>query len=1117
MADHCRWSIEPLETRTYLAAQLVADINTDTLSSNPLSFASLGSRAVFFAEQTDGQYGLWVTDGTTGGTALVRPNFPTWRSFTPDQFRPAVTGGKAYFQTATSATQYQIWVTDGTAAGTQILADGVKAGFPTSAYRFGEFVTFAGRVFFNATTSARGTELWSTDGTPEGTSLFMDIVPGATSGDVCRLTVAGDYLYFETREGNQVGLWRTDGTVAGTLPLGHFGGGTPNVAAALGGKLVFVGAGAGEYADQLWESDGTVAGTREVVDLSSDDLVMPDELTVMGGALYFAGPTGKAGSTARTLWRSDGTAGGTAPVVTDAATAGFSARKLAAGAGVLYFYGFDATTGSELWRSDGTAAGTFRVADVRPGSTGGADADGSPTVTAAGAFFTASDGVSGSELWFSDGTGAPGGTYLLKDFYPGTYRGVDATPRAALDDGRVVFRAFDPAVGAEPFVSDGTTVGTTNLRDIETRTDDSGPVSILDVGGTPVVGALPPSAERDPGLNENQRPLNAIDVAGGTATHLTSTIVPFDSTGLPYTGRGRFYYAAYQGAAFYFANNDPAHLGVRRLYRTDGTVAGTGRFGEFYANSGELAVLGDYLYFTGSSNSSLSTGTGVYRSDGTVAGTVRVDTLTSGTAVHLAVSGDTLYYAVGGDLYKIRNQDAAATRLGYTGGGVQSINPTPGGPVFFATNVTPSRLLGVTDPSGANLPGTPLSSVGQGTNEVVIFKDRAYYRNGATQLCVSDGTAAGTRAMMVNGKTLAAFNLRVVGDYLYFVADDGVHGKEWWRSDGTDAGTAIWFDMVPGSAGSAPTLPSTLYPDSDRTIARWRGSIYFSAQTPDVGAELWRVNEDGSGAPELVSDLYAGTTGSDPTLLTVVGGELYFIATRPDVGREFFGVVDDVAPRLTNPTFTPGGALGGSIRLRLSEAVSFKAGGAAPTLALRGGTAPAALAVTTAYDAATGTLTVTPTSPLANGDYRLTIPGEWVADAAGNPLGADYTFDFFVLPGDANRDRAVDFDDLVKVAQNYNSTGGKTNADGDFTGDGSVDFNDLVILAQHYNTTLPAAGMVVASASLASSFAADWGAASVSDPVPTKVDGRKKTKCLFSVTPVQKVVAPKPKPAQRRR
>src|SRR5205085_1733992 len=84
-------------------------------------------------------------------------------------------------------------------------------------------------------------------------------------------------------------------------------------------------------------------------------------------------------------------------------------------------------------------------------------------------------------------------------------------------------------------------------------------------------------------------------------------------------------------------------------------------------------------------------------------------------------------------------------------------------------------------------------------------------------------------------------------------------------------------------------------------------------------------------------------------------------------------------------------------------------------------------------------------------------------DSLGHPLdangdgvsGDDLTVDFFQLGGDANHDRSVDFNDLVALAQNYNSTGGGlTYAQGDFNFDGNVDFNDLVILAQHYNTSL---------------------------------------------------------------
>src|SRR4030095_3682712 len=48
-------------------------------------------------------------------------------------------------------------------------------------------------------------------------------------------------------------------------------------------------------------------------------------------------------------------------------------------------------------------------------------------------------------------------------------------------------------------------------------------------------------------------------------------------------------------------------------------------------------------------------------------------------------------------------------------------------------------------------------------------------------------------------------SLTVVNNVAYFAANDGTHGPELWRSDGTPAGTKILKDIVPGEVGSDPS------------------------------------------------------------------------------------------------------------------------------------------------------------------------------------------------------------------------------------------------------------------------------------------------------------------------
>ncbi|MEO1085340.1 MAG: hypothetical protein AAFY88_13965, partial [Acidobacteriota bacterium] len=67
------------------------------------------------------------------------------------------------------------------------------------------FVGHGDRVFFAARRADVGTEVWTSDGTAEGTRLLVDAVPGSPSGlsqvsNFIRMTAAGGRLFFGTND-----------------------------------------------------------------------------------------------------------------------------------------------------------------------------------------------------------------------------------------------------------------------------------------------------------------------------------------------------------------------------------------------------------------------------------------------------------------------------------------------------------------------------------------------------------------------------------------------------------------------------------------------------------------------------------------------------------------------------------------------------------------------------------------------------------------------------------------------------------------------------------------------------------------------------------------------------
>lgn len=421
----CAPIIEPLEERRLLSetATLLKDINP-TSSSSPRAMVEVNNTFFFNADDGSG-YELWKTDGTPEGTAMVKDICPVKAQYGPSEFTEV--NGILYFAMEDSAAKSQsLWRSDGTALGTWKVKD---FGDVT---RLRWFTNFGGSLVFGRYTwsdDQSWTELWKTDGTPEGTCVITD----ADSSNP--YTVSGDLLYFFNFVGETYGyeaLWRTDSTPNGSILIKsrvgrEFTTAAPSIPRMvdLNGTLFF------SSFNGLWQTDGSVAGTVKLATLDSPVFAM----VALGDSVYLFAFTGvckysssagleqispvmaslngvfndriyftASADSSYELWSSDGTTQGTAPL-RDISTG--SELPLGPGAafqavGDFVFFGAKRSgdTTRRLWMTDGTNRNTVLVCDL---------ADPVPLyATSNKLFFTAigEDG-SGTELYFIDAPSPP--------------------------------------------------------------------------------------------------------------------------------------------------------------------------------------------------------------------------------------------------------------------------------------------------------------------------------------------------------------------------------------------------------------------------------------------------------------------------------------------------------------------------------------------------------------------------------------------------------------------------------------------------------------------------------------------------------------------------------------
>ncbi len=121
----------------------------------------------------------------------------------------------------------QLWVADAGNTSGRMIKEFFDTSFANSPgipinQRTGVFdlVDAAGHLYFTAYEGGSGSELWTSDGTIDGTRIVKDIVPGSGSSSPRTLTPFNGQLVFVTTDaGGASHLWITDGTDADTTEL----------------------------------------------------------------------------------------------------------------------------------------------------------------------------------------------------------------------------------------------------------------------------------------------------------------------------------------------------------------------------------------------------------------------------------------------------------------------------------------------------------------------------------------------------------------------------------------------------------------------------------------------------------------------------------------------------------------------------------------------------------------------------------------------------------------------------------------------------------------------------------------------------------------------------------
>ncbi len=437
------------------------------------------------------------------------------------------------------------------------------------------------------------------------------------------------------------------------------------------------------------------------------------------------------------------------------------------------------------------------VKDIQTGSAPSLDDyDAESLVIGNTLFFVANDGVTGDELWKSDGTAA--GTVLVKDINSGLNNG--AAGFYTDFNGQIFFGGDDPANGSEVWKSDGTAAGTVLLHDA-----CSGPCD------GPYYGYKKPEF-----ANYNGK-LYFLSEEGNLGEEIWSTNGTPSGTALAVDAYPGFFGSSpgnmhvHNGKLYFSANSFDYG---EELFVTDGTAAGTqlvkdtwaGPFG--WGGASNLISLGNIFFYVASDGAH---GRELWKSDGTTLGTSLVKDIFLDSGNGIGDDSERAFFVFNNKLFFAAKDGTAGFEIWTTDG------TEPG-----------TQKLKAVSSGGANVFGGFLGVL----NGKLVFN--GFTGANGDELWSTDGTAAGTGLIKdifpgFIGSNIGSASI-IHNNRMFFKASDGVNGTELWVTDGMASGTTLLADINPAGSSS----PSNFHVIGD--------NLYFFAQDDVVGRELWKLS-----------------------------------------------------------------------------------------------------------------------------------------------------------------------------------------------------------------------------------------------------------------------------------